>query len=55
MGWEESTWIAAHNGRQALGLALTGMLRDGEITRKQVNWIALEVLRGNARTLYKLP
>ena len=34
MGWEESTWIASHNGREALGLALTGMLADGEITRR---------------------
>ncbi len=55
MGWEESTWIAAHNARQALGLALTGMLRDGEINRARANQIALAVLRDNAKTLYKLP
>ncbi len=55
MGWEESTWIAAHNARQALGLALTGMLRDGEINRARANQVALEVLRDNAKTLYKLP
>ena len=55
MGWEESTWIAATNARRALGLALTGMLRDGEINRERANQIALEVLRDNAKTLYKLP
>ena len=55
LGWEESAWIAAHNGRQALGLALTGMLRDGEINRERANRIAREVLRDNARTLYHLP
>ena len=30
LGWEESTWLAARNARQALGLALTGMQRDGD-------------------------
>ncbi len=55
MGWEESTWIAAHNARQALGLALTGMLRDGEINRERANQIARQVLRGNASALYHLP
>ncbi len=30
MGWEEGGWVAAHNGREALGRALTGMVRDGE-------------------------
>ena len=32
MGWEEGGWVAAHNGREALGRALTGMVRDGAIT-----------------------
>jgi hypothetical protein len=52
MGWEESTWIAAHNCRQALALALTGMLADGEITRPLAFAIADGVLRGNATQLY---
>ena len=55
LGWEEATWIASHNARQALGLALTGMLRDGEITPKRANEIASMVLRGNAAELYHLP
>ena len=53
LGWEESTWIAARNARQALGLALTGMVQDGEITRPRAAEIAQMVLRGNAEQLYK--
>ena len=52
LGWEESTWIAARNARQALGLALTGMVRDGEITRPRAMEIANMVLHTNAETLY---
>jgi predicted TIM-barrel fold metal-dependent hydrolase len=55
MGWEESTWIAARNARQALGLALTGMVQDGEITRPRAAEIAAMALRGNAETLYAPP
>jgi hypothetical protein len=55
MGWEESTWIASRNARQALGLALTGMVADGEITRGRALEIARMVLRGNAEELYKKP
>jgi predicted TIM-barrel fold metal-dependent hydrolase len=54
LGWEESTWIAARNGRTALGLALTGMMRDGEITRERADQIARMVMRGNAEGLYGL-
>ena len=52
MGWEESTWIASRNARQALGLALTGMVQDGEITRPRAAEIAAMVLSGNAESLY---
>ncbi len=55
MGWEESAWIASRNGRNALGLALTGMLRDGEISRQRAEEIATKVLHGNAATLYRFP
>ncbi len=54
MGWEESGWIAARNGRQALAMALTGMLRDGEITHQRAVELARMVLRDNARKLYGL-
>jgi hypothetical protein len=53
MGWEESTWIAARNARQALGLALTGMVADGEITRPRALEIAAKVLHLNAESLYR--
>ena len=52
MGWEESSWMASRNGRQALGLALTGMMRDGEVSRQRAGDIAGKVLRGNAAGLY---
>ncbi len=55
MGWEESTWLAARNGREALGLALTGMLRDGEVSRTRAEGIAREVMGGTAAGLYGLP
>jgi len=55
MGWEESAYVATHAGRTALGLALTGMLRDGEITRSRAAELAHLVLRGNAHRLYRLP
>lgn len=52
MGWPESMWIASRNARQALGIALTGMLRDGEVSRERADAIARLVLRGNAEALY---
>ena len=53
-GWEETGWIASHTARQALAIALTGMLRDGEITRDRALELARMVLRENARRLYEL-
>lgn len=52
MGWAESTWMANRDARQALGIALTGMVRDGEISRERALGIARLVLRGNAERLY---
>jgi uncharacterized protein len=54
MSWEEAGWVANSTGRQALGLALTEMLHDGEITRERAVELARMVLRDNARNLYKL-
>ncbi|MGI4827100.1 MAG: amidohydrolase family protein [Janthinobacterium lividum] len=54
LGWEESAWLAARNERLALGLALTGMERDGEITPARAAELARMVLRGNAEMLYRL-
>jgi hypothetical protein len=55
MGWELAAWIAARNGRSALALALTDMMRDGEVSRARAEEIATMVMRTNAGTLYKLP
>ncbi len=53
LGWPESTWIANRNAREALGIALTGMLEDGEVSRGRAAELAKMVLRGNAEALYK--
>ncbi len=53
IGWEDTTWIGAQTGRQALGLALTGMLEDHEITPQHAIQLVHMVLRENARTLYR--
>ena len=50
--WEESGWLADRTSREALGLALTGMLRDREITRERAADLARMVLRGNAGRVY---
>jgi predicted TIM-barrel fold metal-dependent hydrolase len=52
LGWEESGLIAANIGREALGRALTAMMRDGEITHERAVELARMVLRGNAAKLY---
>jgi predicted TIM-barrel fold metal-dependent hydrolase len=54
-GWELSAWVGTHAAREALGRALTGMLRDGVIDRDRAQAIATMVLRGNAVGLYHLP
>jgi predicted TIM-barrel fold metal-dependent hydrolase len=55
LGWEESSFIASRNIRQAIGLALTGMLRDHEISREQAAALARGVLHDNAAKLYGIP
>ena len=52
LGWEESTWIAARTIRTALGIALSGMLRDGEVDLPQAKKLAHMVLYDNAAALY---
>ena len=50
--WEEIGWQTTASGREALAIALTGMIDDGEITRARALEIARMVLRGNAIKLY---
>jgi predicted TIM-barrel fold metal-dependent hydrolase len=54
MGWEESAYVANSAGREALGIALSGMLRDGEVSRDRALDLARMVLRDNVRKLYGL-
>jgi uncharacterized protein len=52
MGWEEAAYIANQNIRTSLGMALTGMMQDKQITEPQAEKLAQMVLRGNAESLY---
>lgn len=54
MNWEETAWLSTTTARQALAIALTDMMKDGEITRDRAIEIARMVLRGNAIKLYGL-
>jgi hypothetical protein len=54
LGWEESAWIGAKRGREALAIALTQMMHDGEISRDRAFELARMVLRENAKKLYRL-
>jgi uncharacterized protein len=53
-GWDQGAWLAAGSARRALGVALSGMMRDGEITRPRAEQLARMVLRENAVALYGL-
>ena len=51
-GWEQVAWVGSTTARRALAIALTGMLRDGEITRDRAESLARMVLRENALKAY---
>jgi len=51
-GWEQVAWVGSATARRALAIALTGMLRDGEVTRERAEALARMVLRENALTAY---
>jgi uncharacterized protein len=50
--WEEIGWQTTQSGRQALAIALTGMMQDGEITQTRALELANLVLHDNAAKLY---
>ena len=54
LGWEMSAWIASTTGRQALTIALSGMISSNEISLSRAKEIATMVLRTNAGNLYNL-
>jgi predicted TIM-barrel fold metal-dependent hydrolase len=51
-GWEEGAYVAATTARRALAIALTAMVRDGDIGPARARALARMVLRDNAATLY---
>jgi predicted TIM-barrel fold metal-dependent hydrolase len=53
-GWEMGAWVASTTARRALAIALTSMVRDGDITPAQARVLAKKVLRDNAVALYHL-
>jgi predicted TIM-barrel fold metal-dependent hydrolase len=53
VSWEESAWTTNKTAREALGIALTGMIQDGDITRDRALELARMVLRENASRLYR--
>lgn len=53
-GWEEKAWLMDRAGRDALGLALTGMREDGDISWERASELAQMVMRDNAIALYRL-
>lgn len=52
VNWEESAWMTTQTTREALALALTGMIEDKEITRERASELANMVMRENAAQLY---
>jgi hypothetical protein len=47
--------LSNKSARDALAIALTGMMADGQINREQALVLARLALRDNARKLYALP
>ena len=52
--WDVIGYSTNQTARQALAIALTGMINDQEITRDRARELARMVLRGNAMKLYGL-
>ena len=52
--WEEIGYQTTQSGREALAIALTGMMQDGEINNQQALNLARMVLHDNAAKLYGL-
>ncbi len=51
---EEMEWLLTEKSRDAVAIALTGMIRDHEITRQRASEIARLVFRDNAIRVYHL-
>ncbi len=53
--YEEKQWLLTEKSRDAVAIALTAMIDDGEITRPRASEIGRMVFRENAINLYGLP
>lgn len=53
-GWEEKAWMMDRTGRQALGLALSGMLADGHISGREAEAYVGMVMRGTVKEFHRL-
>jgi predicted TIM-barrel fold metal-dependent hydrolase len=54
VSWEESAWLTNKTAREALAIALTGMMNDGEVSHTRALELARMVMRDNAIRLYEL-
>ncbi len=54
INWEELAWLSTNSARNALAIALTEMMNDGQISRNRAFELAEMVLRKNAIRLYDL-
>jgi hypothetical protein len=52
INWEEIGWQTTQSSREALAIALTGMMQDGEISRERALELAHMALHDNAAKLY---
>jgi uncharacterized protein len=52
ISWEEIGWQTTQSAREALAIALTGMMQDGEISRERAVELAHMALHDNAAKLY---
>jgi len=52
INWEEYAWLSTKTARNALAIALTEMMNDGQISRNRAFELAEMVLRTNAIRLY---
>jgi len=52
INWEELAWLSTNSARNALAIALTEMMNDGQISRSRALELAEMVLRTNAIRLY---
>lgn len=54
VSWEESAWMTNKTAREALAIALEGMMKDEDVSRERALELARMVLHDNASKLYGL-